>query len=152
MTTIATASVISSAMPAAFFAQWADMATWPEWNLDTEWVRLDGPFVEGATGELKPKGGPKVRFVVARLVEGREFTDVSSLLGAKLTFRHLVDAAPGRTTVSVEATLTGPLAPLWRLILGKGVRESMQPDLDRLAARAEQTERAERAGQTPAGA
>ena len=149
MTTIATASVISSATPAAFFAQWADMATWPEWNLDTEWVRLDGPFVEGATGELKPKGGPKVRFVVARLVEGREFTDVSSLLGAKLTFRHLVDAAPGRTTVSVEATLTGPLAPLWRLILGKGVRESMQPDLDRLAARAEQ---AERAGQTPAGA
>src|SRR3954470_10133589 len=149
MTTTATASVISSATPAAFFAQWADMATWPEWNLDTEWVRLDGPFVEGATGELKPKGGPKVRFVVGRLVEGREFTDVSSLLGAKLTFRHLVDTAPGRTTVSVESTLTGPLAPLWRLILGKGVRESMQPDLDRLVERAE---RAEQADQTAAGA
>ena len=149
MTTIATASVTSSATPAAFFAQWADMATWPEWNLDTEWVRLDGPFVEGATGELKPKGGPKVRFVVARLVQGREFTDVSSLLGAELTFRHLVDEAPGRTNVSVEATLTGPLAPLWRLILGKGVRESMQPDLDRLGARAE---RAEQGDQTPAGA
>jgi hypothetical protein len=137
MTTIAHASVTSSAPPAAFFAQWADMASWPEWNLDTEWVRLDGPFVEGATGELKPKGGPKVRFVVATLVDGEEFTDVSSLLGARLTFRHLVDAEPGRTTVSVEATLTGPLAPLWRLVLGRGVRESMQPDLDRLAERAE---------------
>jgi hypothetical protein len=137
MTTIATATVTSSAAPDAFFAQWADMATWPEWNLDTEWVRLDGPFVEGATGELKPKGGPKVSFVVARLVDGKEFTDVSRLVGARLTFRHLVDAAPGRTTVSVEATLTGPLAPVWRLILGKGVRESMQPDLDRLVERVE---------------
>src|SRR3954447_9077920 len=135
MTTIAHASVTSSAPPAAFFAQWADMATWPEWNLDTEWVRLDGPFVEGATGELKPRGGPKVRFVVGRLVDGEEFTDVSTLLGARLTFRRLVDAEPGRTTVSVEATLTGPLAPLWRLVLGKGVRESMQPDLDRLPGR-----------------
>ena len=48
MTTIASATVTSSATPAAFFAAWADMATWPEWNLDTEWVRLDGPFVEGA--------------------------------------------------------------------------------------------------------
>jgi hypothetical protein len=142
MTTIATASVTSSAAPAAFFAQWADMATWPEWNLDTEWVRLDGPFVEGATGELKPKGGPKVSFVVARLVDGEEFTDVSRLLGARLTFRHLVDRHADRTTVSVEATLAGTLAPLWRLVLGKGVRESMQGDLDRLAARAEEADRA----------
>ena len=137
MATIAHAAVTSSAPPAAFFAQWADMARWPEWNLDTAWVRLDGPFVEGATGQLKPKGGPTVRFVVARLVDGEEFTDVSTLVGARLTFRHLVDAEPGRTTVSVEATLTGPLAPLWRLVLGKGVRTSMQPDLDRLAERAE---------------
>jgi hypothetical protein len=140
MTTLATATVTSSATPAAFFAEWGDMASWPQWNLDTEWVRLDGPFVEGATGALKPKGGPKVSFVVARLVDGREFTDVSKLLGARLTFRHLVETADGRTTVSVEATLTGPLAPVWKLILGSGIRESMQPDLDRLVDRAERAE------------
>src|SRR6478752_4392326 len=91
MTTITTARITSTAAPAAFFERWADMATWPEWNLDTEWVRLDGPFVEGATGILKPKGGPKVPFVVQRLILGREFTDVSKLAGARLTFRHLVD-------------------------------------------------------------
>jgi hypothetical protein len=137
MTTIATATVSSSATPAAFFAQWADMATWPEWNLDTEWVRLDGPFIEGATGELKPKGGPKVRFVVERLVDGEEFTDVSRLLGARLTFRHLVSRRVGRTTVSVEVSLTGPLAPLWRLVLAGGIRASLRPDLERLVQRAE---------------
>jgi hypothetical protein len=142
MTMIATATVTSSAAPSAFFAEWADMASWPEWNLDTEWVRLDGPFVEGAGGELKPKGGPKVRFVVARLVDGEEFTDVSTLLGARLTFRHRVSVVDGLTTVAVEATLEGPLAPVWRLILGKGVRESMQSDLDRLVARAERAETA----------
>src|SRR3954452_13576337 len=152
MTTIAHASVTSSAPPAAFFAQWADMATWPEWNLDTDWVRLDGPFVGGATGELKPTGGPEVRVVVGRLVDGAEFPDVSTLLGARLTFRHLVDAEPGRTTVSVEATLTGPLAPVWRLILGKGVRESMLPDLERLARRAEEAEQTAAEGPVGAGA
>lgn len=143
MNTIATATVSSAASPAAFFAEWADMASWPEWNLDTEWVRLDGPFVEGATGTLKPKGGPKVPFVVARLVEGREFTDVSRLVGARLTFRHLVSVDSGRTTVSVEVGFSGPLAPVWRLILGKDLRASLQPDLERLASRAEEAERAE---------
>jgi hypothetical protein len=145
MTTIATATVTSSAAPAAFFAQWADMATWPEWNLDTEWVRLYGPFVEGATGVLKPKGGPKVPFVVARLVDGEEFTDVSRLLGARLTFRHLVRVDAGQTTVTVEVSMTGPLAPVWRLILGKGLRTSLQPDLDRLVERIERVDHPERA-------
>jgi len=143
MTTLASATVTSTAAPAAFFAQWADMASWPEWNLDTEWVRLDGPFAEGATGVLKPKGGPKVPFTVARLVDGEEFTDVSRLLGARLTFQHLVTVDAGKTAVSVEVSLTGPLAPLWRLILGKGLRDSLRPDLDRLAARAEQVESAQ---------
>jgi len=142
MTTIASATITSSAAPAAFFAEWADMASWPEWNLDTEWVRLDGAFVEGATGQLKPKGGPKVRFEVARLVDGEEFTDVSRLIGARLTFRHLVSTGAGRTTVSVEVSMTGPLAPVWRLVLGKDLRDSLEPDLERLGARAEAAEQA----------
>jgi hypothetical protein len=141
MTTIASATITSTASPSAFFAEWADMASWPEWNLDTEWVRLDGPFVEGATGTLKPKGGPKVPFVVARLVDNEEFTDVSRLIGAKLTFRHRVAVDDGFTTVSVEVSMTGPLAPVWRLILGKDLRASLLPDLERLARRAEEAER-----------
>ena len=137
MTIIASATVTSTATPDRFFAAWADMATWPEWNLDTAWIRLDGPFVQGATGTLKPKGGPRVRFVVERLVDGEEFTDVSYLLGARLTFHHLVSVATDATTVSVDVTLTGPLAPVWRLILGKDISASVQPDLERLARRVE---------------
>ncbi|MEW1908701.1 SRPBCC family protein [Kitasatospora sp. NPDC085895] len=138
MRKLATAQTVSTAHPSAFFARWADMATWPEWNTDTAWVRLDGPFVEGATGVLKPKGGPKVPFTVAKLVPGREFTDVSRLLGARLTFRHLVERTEqGGTLVNVEVTLDGPLAALWNAILGKDIRAGLQQDLDRLAATAE---------------
>src|SRR4051794_38484207 len=138
MTTLSTAEITSSAPPAAFFDRWADMATWPEWNLDTEWVRLDGEFAEGATGTLKPKGGPKVKFVVARLVPGREFVDVSRLLGAKLTFDHQVTpGSGGGCTVRVQVSITGPLAFAWRRILGGGLRASLQPDLERLASVAE---------------
>lgn len=137
MIEIATAQVTSAAAPSAFFERWADVATWPEWNLDTEWVRLDGPFVEGATGALKPKGGPKVGFVVACLVPDREFVDVSHLVGARLTFTHRVTPAGGGCTVDVAVTMSGPLARVWNLMLGKGLRESVQPDLERLARAAE---------------
>lgn len=138
MKTIASASVTSAAAPADFFARWADMATWPEWNADTEWVRLDGVFTQGATGTLKPKGGPKVPFVVAELVPGEVFVDVSRLFGARLTFDHRVQARTnGGSDVSVTITMSGPLAAVWTAILGKGLRSSVQRDLDALARVAE---------------
>jgi hypothetical protein len=132
MIAIAEATVVSGAAPAAFFARWADMATWPEWNQDTEWVKLDGPFAEGVTGTLKPKGGPKVPFRVEKLTEA-EFTDVSKLAGAKLTFRHLIAESSKGTEVRVDVTLDGPLAFFWNLVLGKGIKASLQNDLDNLA-------------------
>jgi hypothetical protein len=110
------------------------MATWPEWNADTEWVRLDGPFATGSTGALKPKGGPKVKFTIGSLVPERRFVDVSHLVGAKLTFDHVVEPRESGCEVRVAVTLAGPLARLWARILGGGFRKTVQPDLDRLVA------------------
>jgi hypothetical protein len=134
MIEITQAHAESSAPPAAFFARWADMATWPEWNQDTEWVRLDGPFAAGSTGTLKPKGGPKVKFTISALVPGRRFVDVSHLIGARLTFDHAVEPRESGCEVRVAVTLAGPLARLWARLLGKGFRTTVQPDLDRLVA------------------
>jgi hypothetical protein len=133
MKTIAAARLTTDVPGQAFFERWADMATWPTWNTDTAWVRLDGPFQTGATGVLKPKGGPATRFVITSLVPGEEFTDVSLLIGARLTFQHRVAVAPdGRTTISVRVTIEGPLAFLWNAVLGKGIAASLSDDLARL--------------------
>jgi len=114
------------------------MASWPEWNADTEWVRLDGPFAAGSKGVLKPKGGPRVRFVIERLVPDSEFIDVSLLLGARLTFAHQVSTRPdGGSEIDVSISIGGPLRRLWTLILGGGFRANAQADLDRLVAAVE---------------
>src|SRR4051794_27225793 len=138
MTTLSSARATSSAPTSAFFQRWADMATWTEWNADTEWVRLDGPFATGSTGVLKPKGGPKVKFVIEKLVPDQEFVDVSLLVGARLTFRHLVTRTPeGGSKVDVIVSMAGPLSWLWTRILGKGFQATAQPDLEALVRVAE---------------
>ena len=138
MRELCSADITSTAPPSAFFARWADMATWPEWNSDTEWARLDGPFATGSTGALKPKGAPRVKFVIERLVPGSEFVDVSRLVGARLTFAHHVTERPGGGShVAVTVTMGGPLGWLWTRILGGDLRESLPRDLQALAAVAE---------------
>jgi hypothetical protein len=136
MIAIASAHVAAATPPSAIFERWADVATWPQWNTDTEWVRLDGAFTQGGTGLLKPKGGPKVRFLIEKLTE-TEFVDVSRLAGARLTFSHRVTPTTDGCVVDVAITMSGPLGWLWNRILGKGLAAAVQPDLDALARAAE---------------
>ncbi len=139
MRELVTAHLTSTAPPSAFFARWIDHDTWTTWDTDTEWVRFDGPSTLGATGVLKPKGGPRTRFTISALIPDREYTDTSTLPGATLTFQHLAEAVNGRTHLSATVTLTGPLAPLWARILGDGFAESVPAALHRLVALVEST-------------
>ena len=135
---LSAAHATSTAPPSAFFERWADMDSWPEWDEAVRWVRRDGPFAEGTTGTLKPKGGPKVAFVIRTVQDGREFTDCSTMVGASLTIRHLVAVGDdGRTGVDIEVSIAGPLARWWKLLIGKGIARSTPAGLHRLVEVAE---------------
>jgi hypothetical protein len=138
MTTLCTASARSTAPPDAFFARWEDMDSWPQWDEAVVWTRPDGPFAVGTSGALKPKGGPKVSFVIETLEPGAEFTDVSSMPGARLRIRHLVAVEEdGRTRVDIEVSIDGPFGWLWGKVLGRGIATSTPEALAKLVVLAE---------------
>jgi len=133
MIVLSSSHATSTAPPSAFFERWAAMDTWPEWDEAVRWVRRDGPFAAGTTGSLKPRGGPKVSFVIETVDPGREFTDCSSMPGASLTIRHLVAVKDdGRTRVDIEVSLDGPLARVWKVLVGRGIATSTPAGLGRL--------------------
>ena len=129
---------VSTGSCEAFFARWVDHDSWPEWSPDTLWVRVDGPVRQGARGVLKPRGGPRVRFVISACTPAREYADTSTLPGARLVFQHRATPSGPGCELDVVVTLDGPLAPLWTRVLGPGFRESAQADLDRLVQLVEQ--------------
>lgn len=132
MITIAHATATSTASPAAFFARWIDHETWSQWDTDTDWARVDGPVVRGATGTLKPVSGPKTRFTIHELTPDAEYTDRTKLLGATLYFQHLVEATDAGAALAVTVTLDGPLAGLWARILGADFATAAPACLERL--------------------
>ncbi|KTS05717.1 SRPBCC family protein [Microbacterium testaceum] len=134
MRTLASVTRESTAPPSAFYARWVDHDSWKEWSPDTEWARVEGEVRQGARGILKPVGGPRTAFVIAELEPDRVYTDVSRVPGARLTFRHRVDATPGGSRVTAEVTLEGPLSWLWARTAFAGFERSVPADLDRLVA------------------
>jgi hypothetical protein len=136
MTTLVTnARATSAAPPSAFFDRRAGTATWPGWTADVEWARLEGSFAVGTTGVVKPRKGPKTKFVIEQLDPDRAYVDVLRLPGARLASGHLVTTHPGGgCSIDVTISMSGALAWLWTLLIAKGSVEPTQSDLDRLVA------------------
>jgi hypothetical protein len=125
------------ATPAQLWGRYIDHASWPEWDTDTESVTLDGPFVAGTTGTIKPVGAPKAKFRVAEVTEDVSFIDVSKLPFAKMQFAHMIEPADGGTRFTHHVTISGPLSPLFGRVIGKKVAAGLPSAMRRLGELAE---------------
>jgi hypothetical protein len=116
---------------------WSDVSTWPSWDAGVERVEIDGPFAAGSRGRLKPAGSPSVRYRLTSAVPESGFADETRLPLARMVFEHeLADAPGGGTLITHRATISGPLTPLWRRVIGRGLARDLPDTVRSLAARA----------------
>ena len=136
-------SIPTRATGAQVWALWSRPHEWNRWDEGLEWVTLEGTFVSGTWGRLKPVGGPEVKFVILEAWPERGFTDRALLPLTRLDFIHLYTPGPlpeqgGRVTVRIE--MRGVLTPLFKRIIGRDIQKTLSATLDRFAAQAEKVE------------
>jgi hypothetical protein len=132
------ASAECLATPESVWSLWSTPETWPLWDDGIEYCRVNGPFVTGARGELKPAGGPRVRFRLLGAEPAIGFVDLTRILFTRLEFRHRIERLPGgRIRITHEAEMKGPLAPLLSRVLGKDLARGMPRTVASLARMAE---------------
>jgi hypothetical protein len=130
-----TSSLESEVEPAAVWGRaYADAEAWPHWNAELKSARLEGPLREGAVARIVFRTGLRLRFRVVEFEQGRLFTDEARLPGARMGHRHRVEPAPGGGSRLINTIyIEGPLAALWRRILGPAAARSL-PDAQRSVA------------------
>jgi len=114
------------AAAAVWEAAYAEADAWPRWNAELKRASLDGPLALGAQARIVFKTGLRLRFRVVEFEDGHLFTDESRLPGARMGHRHELEPLPGEccrltNTIYIE----GPLAPLWRRILGPAAARTL---------------------------
>jgi len=118
---------------------WKDAANWPLWDKELKWVRLDGEFVEGATGKMKPTAGPEVHFTLDKVVVNQSFSNTAKLPFTQLVFNHeyLTPGKPGDTAkIRHTVTMTGLLTPLFGRVIGSKIRLNLREAMLELSKRA----------------
>jgi len=105
---------------------YADAKAWPRWNAEIEHATLVEPLALGAKARIKFRSGLRLRFHVVEYEEGRLFTDEAHLPGARMGHCHLIESAgEGLITLTNTIYIEGPLAPLWRRILGPAAARTL---------------------------
>ena len=104
---------------------YADASAWPAWNAEIKRVGLDRPLGPGATARIVFRTGLRLRFRVVEYEEGRLFTDQARLPGARMGHRHLVEPGDDGCRLTNTIYIDGPLAPLWRRVLGPAAVRSL---------------------------
>jgi hypothetical protein len=129
----AEATATTSASSEVIWQLWSDVANWKTWDTQVESSSLDGLFVSGTRGKLKPKGGPASPFVMLDTQPGRSFTDRTRLPGATMDFIHEMTSTPTGTQFTHRIRITGPLSPLFARLMGRNLRQGVQDAVQKLA-------------------
>jgi hypothetical protein len=129
-----TSTLDAGPAPAAIWAAaYADASAWPRWNGELKTATLDGPLRQGAEARIVFRTGLRLRFRVVEFEDGRLFTDESRLPGARMGHRHLVEPTAGGSRLTNTIYIEGPLAAIWRRVLGPRAARTL-PSAQRAAA------------------
>jgi hypothetical protein len=118
---------------------YADVTAWPRWNAEIKRAQLDGPLAQGARAKIVFGTGLRLRFGVVEFEDGRLFTDESRLPGARMGHRHLVEPTDSGSRLTNTIYIEGPLAPLWRRIMGPAAARTL-PGAQRAVVELAETE------------
>lgn len=128
----------STAAPDAVWRIWSQPESWPEWNPDVEFVKLDGPLAVGAAGRMRTKRGGEHPIRFESVEQGRSFQlETAAMPGTKFHFRCEIAPSSGGSRISQSISMSGPLSGLFSAMMGAKIAASFQPILQALARRAE---------------
>lgn len=118
---------------------WVDVSNRPRWDEGLQYARLDGPFREGSTGEVKLEGQPTREFLITRCEPMEGYTDRFFLpLGGKMDWRHSIRETEGGREVSFKVEVSGPTALILAPVMKGILREDLPPTVDKLVFLAEE--------------
>ncbi|WP_432946241.1 SRPBCC family protein [Kribbella sp. CA-253562] len=123
----------TSATPEQLWAHYSEPTAWPQWDHGTAEVTVEGPFVVGTRGTLKPAKGPKAAFVLTEVTPLVSFTDTTKLPLTTMEFAHRIEVIDGVTHFTHSVTMNGALTPLFSRLIGRTIAAEL-PDAMRALA------------------
>lgn len=124
-------SITINASKEVIFAHYSDVANWPVWDKEVKAVSLDG-FSVGSKGSLQPRSGPKANLSISEVTPNTSFTVTSKLPLCQMQFGHELTSLGEKTKATHSVGFSGPLAFLFRRLIGREIEKTLPTTLQGL--------------------
>lgn len=104
---------------------YANPASWPTWDPSVIEVNLPFGLRMGSTGWLRAKEGPRMRISIHEASDAQSFTVQSHLPGCRMLFGHTLQAVAGGVRATHTLSFSGPLAFVFRRLLGAKIASTL---------------------------
>ena len=127
---------VSGLSAAQVWKVWSDVDRWHVWQDDIEYARMNGPFETGGSFRFKPKGGPNLTLELSDVQPNASFVDITRFPLARMVDSHELIARGDALEIKTTVRMEGPLAFLWRKLVGEDVVKSLPAQTESLIAQA----------------
>lgn len=134
---IAEHTIETKASREAIWKLWADVENWNKWDHGLEYTTINGPFVSGTTGTLKPKGGPLVPIKLTHVTPLKSFYDEAKLPLTKIIMYHDITEKEGKRLVNHRIEMKGLLAFFFAFVIGRDMKKNLAAEMQNMVNMAE---------------
>ncbi len=113
----------------------ADVANWAAVDTNIDYIKISETPRVGTAFTLKPKGGPRLKFVIGDFVPPSTYSDICKMPFASMKTLHSLEAG-NETRIVVDIQISGPLSRLWGLLVGRKHAAGIPAQTARILARA----------------
>lgn len=107
------------------FSLYKDVNTWPLWDDEIVQVSLPKGLQVGSVGWIKPRNGLKLHIKVIEMTPDKSFTIEGRLPLCRVHFGHVLDTEHDRTRATHWVDFSGPLAFLFRRVMGNEINATL---------------------------
>ena len=100
-----------------------DVQSWHKWDTEILNATLEGDFVVGAKGTMKPKKGPQLKFYISDLVPNKSYTFNTIMPVGELVIERRLVKVNNEIQFTDDIKFTGFLKYVFGLILGGQFRK-----------------------------
>lgn len=131
-------TVATDATPAQIWHVWQHVTTWNSWDHTLASSEINGAFTAGTTGSLTFKDGTQLKTVLTHVDPGTSFVQEAKLFLAKAVMSHYIHEVDGKTYVTVQTDIKGPLALVYKLFIGRSIKKKVPVEVEAMLKKAKE--------------
>lgn len=128
-------TIETKATPTQIWKVWQDVENWKNWDQDIELSQIDGPFQAGTTGSTKFVGTPLFKTLLTQVEPLKLVVQEAYLSFAKVISYQSMSQVGGKTQVTFQVEIRGPLSLFYVCILGKFIKKKIPLEMEEMVKR-----------------